>query len=67
RRLRLDRPADRGARLMGQIMGTAALTHAFTGTVLYLDYDRQGFDYPLIPFHVNLFNSDRALGTWEPG
>jgi hypothetical protein len=26
--------------------------------VLYLDYDRQGFDYPVIPFHVNCYGQD---------
>jgi len=34
------------------------LAHAFINTVLYLDYDRQGFDYPVIPFHVNCYGSD---------
>ena len=33
------------------------LSHAFANTVLYLDYDRAGFDYPVIPFHVNCFGS----------
>jgi hypothetical protein len=31
------------------------LGHAFTNAVLYLDYDRQGFDYPLVPFSVNCY------------
>jgi hypothetical protein len=34
------------------------LSHAFTRTVLYLDYDRRGFDYPVIPFHVNCYGSN---------
>jgi hypothetical protein len=35
-----------------------ALPHAFINTVLYLDYDRQGFDYPVIPFAVNCYGVD---------
>jgi hypothetical protein len=35
-----------------------ALGHAFTNSVLYLDYDRKGFPYPLVPFAVN------AYGRW---
>jgi hypothetical protein len=31
------------------------LPHAFMNTVLYLDYDRVGFPYPLIPFQVNCY------------
>jgi hypothetical protein len=34
------------------------LAHAFINTVLYLDYDEEGFDYPIIPFHVNCYGSD---------
>ena len=33
------------------------LAHAFMNTVLYLDYDRTGFDYPILPFHVNCYGS----------
>src|SRR5581483_575137 len=33
------------------------LSHAFTRTVLYLDYDRKGFDYPVMPFHINCYGS----------
>jgi hypothetical protein len=29
--------------------------HAFTNTLLFLDYDRKGFDYPCIAFHVNCY------------
>lgn len=32
-----------------------AYPHAFLNTVLYLDYDRQGFDYPLLPVSVNCY------------
>lgn len=31
------------------------LGHAFVNTVLYLDWDRRGFAYPLVPFAVNCF------------
>ncbi len=33
------------------------LSHAFTNTVLFLDYDRTGFSYPVIPFHINCYGS----------
>src|SRR5262249_54082880 len=36
----------------------AEMGHAHTRTVLYLDYDRRGFDYPVIPFHVNCYGSN---------
>ncbi len=35
----------------------AGLAHAFINTLLYLDYDRQGFPYPVVPFHVNCYGS----------
>jgi len=31
------------------------LAHAFINTLLYLDADRQGFDYPVVPLHVNCY------------
>jgi hypothetical protein len=31
------------------------LGHAFLNTVMFLDYDRHGFDYPLVPFQVNCY------------
>jgi hypothetical protein len=37
------------------------LPHAFINALLYLDYDRTGFDYPLIPFSVNCYGS-RVIG-----
>ncbi|MGZ8264883.1 MAG: DODA-type extradiol aromatic ring-opening family dioxygenase [Burkholderiales bacterium] len=37
------------------------LGHAFTNSVLYLDYDRKGFPYPIVPFAVN------AYGRWLIG
>jgi len=42
-----------------------ALSHAFTRTVLYLDYDRRGFDYPIVPFHVNCYGSDLRIPPSE--
>lgn len=33
----------------------AGLSHAFTNTVLYLDYDRKGFSYPILPVSVNCY------------
>jgi hypothetical protein len=35
-----------------------ALGHAFTNSVLYLDYDRKGLPWPVVPFAVN------AYGRW---
>ena len=35
----------------------SGLAHSFNNTVLYLDYDRKGFDYPIIPFHVNCYGN----------
>ena len=34
---------------------TLLLGHAFENTVLLLDDDRVGFDYPLVPFSVNCY------------
>jgi len=41
------------------------LAHAFLRTLVYLDYDQRGFDYPLVPFHVNCYGSE--LLTRAPG
>ena len=38
-------------------IGSEGLGHAFLNTWMYLDYDRQGFDYPLIPLAVNCYGS----------
>jgi hypothetical protein len=32
-------------------------SHAFSNTVLFLVYDKRGFSYPVIPFHVNCYGS----------
>ena len=31
------------------------LGHAFANAIFYLDYDRRGFDYPILPFAVNAY------------
>lgn len=31
------------------------LPHAFLNTILYLDYERVGFDYPVVPFPINCY------------
>jgi hypothetical protein len=31
------------------------LGHAFTNAIFYLDYNRQGFPYPIVPFAVNCY------------
>jgi hypothetical protein len=36
----------------------AGLSHAFVRTMLYLDYDRKGWPWPVLPFHVNCYGSD---------
>ena len=33
------------------------LGHAFVNIQMYLDYDRQGFDFPIIPVQVNSYGS----------
>ena len=34
------------------------LAHAFTNTLLYLDWDRKGFPWPVLPFAVNCYGSN---------
>jgi hypothetical protein len=56
-----------------------SISHSFLGTLLYLDYDRTGFDIPVVPFHVNCYGStvvrshggmghleDGAAATFDP-
>jgi hypothetical protein len=31
------------------------MAHAFTNTFLYLDWDRKGFPYPVVPFAINCY------------
>jgi hypothetical protein len=35
----------------------SGLGHAILNTLLFLDHDRQGFDYPVVPFLVNCYGS----------
>jgi hypothetical protein len=41
------------------------LGHAFWRTVAHLDYDRVGFRYPIIPFHVNCYGRQFTRGRNE--
>lgn len=34
------------------------LAHAFINTLMFLDYDRKGFNYPVVPFHVNCYGGE---------
>lgn len=38
------------------------LGHAFTNSVLYLDWERRGFNFPMIPFSVNCYGR-RVIAT----
>src|SRR5262249_58610275 len=38
-----------------------ALGHAFTHTLDYLDWDRKGFPYALIPFAVSAYGEDMRM------
>jgi len=38
------------------------LGHAFINTVMFLDWDRRGFDFPLLPFAVNCYGR-RIIAT----
>ncbi len=33
------------------------LAHGFNYTMLYLDFERKGFQHPVVPFHVNCYGS----------
>jgi hypothetical protein len=46
-----------------QLHGTFG--HAFWRTVAHLDYDRAGFPYPVIPFHVNCYGRQFTRGKLE--
>jgi len=46
------------------------LCHAFLNTVMFLDWDRVGFDYPVVPMQVNCYGSRVILnrgGTFPVG
>ena len=38
-----------------------AVGHAFSRTVDYLDWDRQGWPYTMIPFHINSYGEDLRI------
>ena len=42
------------------------LAHSFNNAILYLDFDRKGFDHPVIPFHVNCYGN-RMLDLADGG
>jgi hypothetical protein len=39
------------------------LPHAFLNSLLYLDYDRRGFDYPVVPMQINCYG--RAVISYK--
>ena len=41
--------------------------HAFMNTLLFLDYDRQGFPYPVLPFAVNCYGRRVIAQRGGPG
>jgi hypothetical protein len=43
------------------------LAHSFMNTILFLDYDRRGFDYPIIPFHVNCYGNQIVWAARSQG
>jgi hypothetical protein len=46
------------------------LGHAFSHSVDYLDWDRNGFPYPVIPFHISCYGTNLkvpSLGPITPG
>jgi hypothetical protein len=42
------------------------LGHAFANSILYLDYDRKGFHYPVVPFAVNAYGRWLVASGGEP-
>lgn len=43
------------------------LAHAFKNTLIYLDEDRRGFNYPVIPFHINCYGERFVLSRGVGG
>jgi hypothetical protein len=43
------------------------LGHAFANTILFLDPDRKGFPYPVVPLAVNAYGSDVLRSRGGPG
>ena len=49
---------------------TTGLAHSFNNTLVFLDYEREGFPWPVVPFHVNCYGNqlmDRAAGVAGEG
>lgn len=42
------------------------LGHAFMRTLVYLDYDQEGFPFPYLPFHINSYGQDIARNIKKP-
>ncbi len=42
---------------------TGGLAHSFNNTIIYLDYDRAGFPFPVIPVHVNCYGNQLMGAT----
>ena len=42
------------------------LGHAFVNSVLYLDWDRRGFPYPVVPITVNAYGSALVRAHGRP-
>ena len=42
---------------LGKLVFFIGLAHAFINTLMYLDADRRGFDYPVVPLHVNCYGN----------
>jgi len=40
-----------------ELRSTRGLSHSVAYALLYLDFDQQGFDYPIVPFHVNCYGN----------
>ena len=38
-----------------RVLHVDGLAHAFTNTLLYLDWDRRGFPWPVLPFAINCY------------
>jgi hypothetical protein len=41
----------------------SGLAHSFNNTLVFLDRERRGFDYPLVPFHVNCYGNQLMRGA----
>jgi hypothetical protein len=41
----------------------AGLAHSFSNTLVFLDREQRGFDYPVLPFHVNCYGNQLLRGA----